>query len=198
MGLGVGAKILVHELPHYHGDDPVLIFLPGGSCIIICLCINVIRLTHPFDYSDKHPHLVLGVWIVRLVCIGLMFGMLFTWKFVNHGVILGVYLICFLIQIFIDFEAKHRLIVTKSADKDKSLGFYKSPKAAIQYRDSIQPPEHTTDPHHASNPSNPSNGHTDEPDDHFVDHEEEKRHGSLRKEVSRLSTTRELSFIGAF
>eukprot|EP01084_Bolivina_argentea_P116441 206900_1 len=130
LGLGLGSKITVHELPHYH-KHPFFVFMPGISCVVICICVNIIRLTHPFDYSDKHPHLVIGVWLVRILCIVIMICILFTWKIMNHFIILAVYVICFIMQIAVDFEAKHRLIVTKSHDKTKSLHFYKSPKGIV-------------------------------------------------------------------
>eukprot|EP00483_Globobulimina_turgida_P010379 UN10399 len=54
LGLGLGSKITVHQLHHYEGDKAIYVFLPGISCIIVCFCINIIRLTHPFDYRKKH------------------------------------------------------------------------------------------------------------------------------------------------
>ena len=204
LGLGLGSKITIHELPDYHGKDIIFVFLPGISCIVICICINVIRLTHPFDYSDKHPHLVCGVWITRILCILLMVGVLFTWEWLNHGIILAIYVACFLVQIFVDFEAKHRLIITKNEEKDKSLGYYKSPKHAhpIQYRPSIdiEDDDHDHDDIHKNhiingddkdhhddhNGHNGHNGHKfdDIEDSHFT-----------RREIT---VTKELSFIGAF
>ncbi len=111
--------------------NAIYVFLPGASCVVICICINVIRLTHPFDYSDKHQHMVIGVWIVRILCIIVMIGILNCWEIANHFVILGVYVLCFIIQIVVDFEAKTRLIITKTVDKNKSLHFYRTPKGTM-------------------------------------------------------------------
>eukprot|EP00483_Globobulimina_turgida_P003056 UN03061 len=136
LGLGLGSKITVHELHHYHGDKPVYVFLPGISCIIVCFCINIIRLTHPFDYSTKRPHLVCGVWVTRVLCLGIMFAVLFTWQIWSHWIILAVYVLCFIVQIFVDFEAKHRSIITKDVDKQKSYQYHNPvgglPKPTLQ------------------------------------------------------------------
>merc|ERR1719229_682906 len=42
LGLGLGSKITIHELPDYDGEKSVYVFLPGISCVIICICINII------------------------------------------------------------------------------------------------------------------------------------------------------------
>ena len=192
LGLGLGSKITIHELPHYHGDDKILVWLPGISCVVICVCINVIRLTHPFDYSEKHPHLVCGVWIVRIAVIALMVGILFAWDLMDHGIVLGIYVGCFLIQIFVDFEANHRLFLEKAEDKEKSKKWYKSPKAAnaVTY--------------------SPKNGHDivvhgdDEPDTihKFPSHHSHNGHDSHYDHSHlggrELTITKELSFIGTF
>ena len=58
-----------------------------------------------------------------------MFAILFIWKIINHFIILIIYVICFIIQIFVDFEAKHRLVIKKKAvDKNnKSYKYHISP-----------------------------------------------------------------------
>merc|ERR1719410_2939284 len=109
----------------------MLVLMPGIACIVICVCINVIRLTHPFNYDKEHCGLVAGVWFLRIFCLCVMFGMLFMWKMVNHFVILAVYVLCFIIQIFADFEARTRLIVEKKMEKQESIREWKkhvSPK----------------------------------------------------------------------
>eukprot|EP01083_Nonionella_stella_P017944 50216_1 len=134
LGLGFGSKITVHELNHsdrYHLDQATFVFMPGISCVVICICIHVIRLTHPFEYSEKHRCLVIVVWVLRILCILVMIGILFLWQIVHHFVILIVYVICFTVQIFIDYEAKTRSIISKSANKDKSLKLYRSPKGTL-------------------------------------------------------------------
>merc|ERR1712232_1191202 len=84
LGLGLGSKIAVY----YEADNAFYVFMPGLSCVVICVCINVIRLTHPFNYSDNHWYLVSGVWALRLFCICLMFGVLFAWRYLSPIVIL--------------------------------------------------------------------------------------------------------------
>merc|ERR1719411_1493415 len=81
LGLGLGSKIAIHALNmDYDEDDAIPVFMTGISCIVICICINVIRLTHPFGYDKEHRYLVVGVWLLRFVCLVVMFGILFTWK----------------------------------------------------------------------------------------------------------------------
>merc|ERR1712242_510122 len=58
-----------------------------------------------------------------------MFMVMFAYKTVHHGWILGVYTICFIFQVVIDFEAKHRLKEVGSYEKKQSASYYKSPKA---------------------------------------------------------------------
>merc|ERR1712154_385947 len=72
-----------------------------------------------------------GVWVLRVCCILLMIGILFTWNTVNHGFILAIYVFCFIVQIIADFEARTRLIITKTVQKSKSLNFYKTPKGTM-------------------------------------------------------------------
>ena len=172
LGLGLGSKITVHELSNYQPDDAVLVFMPGISCIVICICINVIRLSHPFNYDKEHSYLVAGVWLLRLFCIIVMFGVLFLWKVVNHFVILMVYVLCFIIQIFADFEARTRLIITKKIEKKESRQFHNSANALSK----AVPSKRTT--HHNSNGSN-------------AEQEDEKHDRTGTGTVS-------LSFIGAF
>eukprot|EP01084_Bolivina_argentea_P229618 387503_1 len=89
LGLGLGAKITIHELSHYDNTKFIYVFLPGISCCLICICINGIRLTHPFDYTKKHQYMVITVWIIRFICIIIMFIILFTYKIIkNHFIIL--------------------------------------------------------------------------------------------------------------
>merc|ERR1712048_692092 len=77
--------------------------------------------THPFNYDDNRWYLVSGVWVLRFMCIVIMFGILFAWNVVNHYVILGIYVLCFIIQIIVDFEARTRLIVEKKMEKQNSI-----------------------------------------------------------------------------
>merc|ERR1712218_28990 len=120
LGLGLGSKITVYQLSYYK-PAPFYVFMPGLSCIVICTCINVIRLTHPFDYDGNRWYLVSGVWVLRFMCLVIMFGILFAWNTVNHYVILAIYVLCFIIQIFADFEARTRLIVEKKMEKQESI-----------------------------------------------------------------------------
>ena len=55
-----------------------------------------------------------------------MFGILFTWHVVNHFVILVYMFYVLLSKYLLILKQKTRLISTKTADKHKSLHYYKS------------------------------------------------------------------------
>merc|ERR1712129_240980 len=69
-------------------------------------------------------YLVSGVWVSRFMCLVIMFGILFAYQILNHYIILAVYVLCFIIQIFADFEARSRLIVEKKMEKQESVRAY--------------------------------------------------------------------------
>eukprot|EP01083_Nonionella_stella_P017941 50210_1 len=171
LGLGFGSKITVHELHAYHGEeDAIFVFMPGISCVVICICIHVIRLTHPFVYNDGHKCLLIGVWLVRGVSIIIMIGILFLWQMINHFVILCVYVFCFMMQIFVDYQANTRLIISKSgADENvKTLHCYRSQKGGTLHLNEFE-----------------DTNAEDELDDH-------------QERIECTVTAREMSFIGTF
>jgi len=132
LGLGLGSKITIHALHYeYDHEEPWFVFLPGMSCVVICICINCIRWTHPFDYEqeDLDQKLVIVVWIMRVLVVAVMFMVMFAYKTVHHGWILGIYVVCFIFQVVIDFEAKTRLRKEGKFEKAQSANYYKSPKA---------------------------------------------------------------------
>jgi len=111
LGLGIGMKITTHSLENYDKTKAIYVMLPGISCIIICVSVNIIRLTHPVQYNllgNDYKKIVKIVWIIRVICILVMVIILCFYKKINHFIILGVYVISFMIQISIDVEGEIR------------------------------------------------------------------------------------------
>jgi len=114
LAFGIGTKITANNL---EGNErkKVFVMLPGFSLAIICACMNSIRIAHP----SKNPPWF--IWLFRAILIFIMVVCAFFWEEVNNGVILLIYIIAVLLQLFIDFEGKEMSNEKKKILKKKAL-----------------------------------------------------------------------------
>ena len=125
----------------------------------------------------------------------------------HHGWILAVYTVCFAIQVFIDFEAKSRLVMVGKFEKEQSKSYYKAPKSRPFQRGGSGYHHHGSGHHHHGHKGRghgPSRGYAQGHYHHHKHHGKNGYHGvdMMDHEDSHthreLTATSQLSFIGTF
>ncbi len=112
LGLGVGMKFTAKHLSS-DARDPMDVFLPAYSLLVVVLCIHVIRISHPFSNSTR------TVWAVRAVAMLINFIMPFFYEY-NHGVIMGIIIATVLVQVAVDTEGREHRKQVKHEAKEKA------------------------------------------------------------------------------
>ena len=113
LGFGVGLKTVGYHLEN-EKSQAVDVMLPGYSLVIICIALNLTRISHPF-----HSHNV-KVWIIRILCVIVMAIVPIFWDDVNQFIILCIITVCILIQVLVDEEGRQEKQAFKQERKEKA------------------------------------------------------------------------------
>ena len=111
LGYGIGVKIAGGHILSAKRRW-IDIVLPQYSLCVIVICLNLIRVAHPFDAHK-------AIWVYRMLILIIMLIMPALAKTINQGIIVITEFLCIIGLVIVDVEGRAKIQAEKQEAKEK-------------------------------------------------------------------------------